>query len=310
MFSDMKTRIRFFGFLLSLVLHAAFVWFLYGPGIERSTPVTVDIEYFEAPAQIVKEASSQSGSPSRTGKRISRQNLFPSSSPISKPGQPTPTLDRGLGSIDDDGQYIEAMTDAFGDNAEWSFLHYLHQKVEEELSFDRLLAEWGHFGTVYVEFWVDDQGLLLPNRIRVVADDSILKVHSLRALRRALAKPFAETKWNRSKESIKVHAKFDYLSGELRIGKQRAFSKRKLVFQRKGFSGRVPTDFWEQMGQGFSDSVQFTETELSKKYGGGGVSVDVLALVDSWKKRNKKVKQIYRGFDPFDDYRKDPDYNL
>ncbi|WP_291515855.1 hypothetical protein [Bdellovibrio sp. ArHS] len=159
--------------------------------------------------------------------------------------------------------------------------------------FDSILAQYNHFGSVYVEFEVDAQGRLQNTNLRVSSSDSILKVHVMRALRKGLKETFKEEKWNPSGQTSILQAKFEFLQGsaDVNFQKQKAFGKPILVFKRATTEKPLPTTMGEHLLN-------------------GGISYDAFAMAERWEKFNKKKKLRELSFDPFTTYKADPDYNL
>ena len=79
--------------------------------------------------------------------------------------------------------------------------------------FDSILAQYNHFGTVMVEFEVNAQGLIVEKKVRIAAEDPILKVHVMRAIRRGLNETFRKEKWNPLRINTTLQARFDFLQG-------------------------------------------------------------------------------------------------
>ncbi len=289
----MKSVLGVFGFCLSAAIHGVFFWLLSAPVRAPELAPPVQVEFIEVEKPLVKAVPSQVTGGFGKSKSGVRRNLFPSSSPIITLGAVGESKAFDHDDLTDHHIYGEAQTDVFGENADWSFLKYLHQKIDEQLLFESVLAQWNHFGSVYLEFWIDYQGHLLPQKMRAKAADPILKVHSLRALRRALSEPFSEAKWNQTKQSILVRAKFDYILGDpgRNFEKQKAFSKRYLVFHRSTAEKPVPSNLADHLAS-------------------GGISIDPFQVYERWQKYNHKKKQVYTEFDPFKSYREDPDYQL
>lgn len=282
-------------FLVSFSIHVLVFYFLFAPQkkVENSPPI--DFEIVDIPSEDVKVAPSQID---RGGSRNLKSQLahpslrsfIPSSAPRFTGDRPSNQMERE--DLTDHQIYNDALVDILGENADWSFLKYLHQKIDHEIVFDSVLAQWNHFGTVFVEFWIDGQGLLMKDKIRVQADDPILKVHSMRALRRALVKPFEEIKQSQT-GSLKVRAKFIYIYGDpdLNFEKQRTFSKKALIFQRATLEKPIPSNLTDHLAS-------------------GGISYDPFLMYERWTKYNHKKSQLYTEFDPFKGYREDPDFNL
>jgi hypothetical protein len=189
--------------------------------------------------------------------------------------------------------YIDAETEFIGENKEWKFLGYLHERIDSHLLFDSLLAQWSHFGVVYVQFRVNRDGTLKNDNLKVVAEDDVLKVHVMRALRKALGVPIDPNKWLVGEDSLIIYSKFEFMQNgpDWNRLKQKTFTKNALVFRRATMESPIPTNLKDHL--------------LS-----GGISYDPFAMYDRWQKYNKKQYHKQTEFDPFESYRRDPDYNL
>ncbi|MFM6930383.1 MAG: hypothetical protein ACKOX6_18105, partial [Bdellovibrio sp.] len=176
---------------------------------------------------------------------------------------------------------------------QWSYFHQVFERIDQQLMFDSLLAQYNHFGYVYVEFEVGPNGRFVDKTVKVSAIDSILKVHALRALRKGLMEEFPREKRNPSGKSVRFQAKFEFLASteDLNFSKQKGFGKAKLVFRRASSERPIPNDLKEQL--------------LT-----GGISHDPFAMAERWEKYNKKKRLKAADFDPFALYKVDPDYNL
>ncbi|WP_413559119.1 hypothetical protein [Bdellovibrio sp. HCB209] len=193
----------------------------------------------------------------------------------------------------DNLNYIGDADGFISDGNQWSYFEHVFKKVDEQLLFDSLLAQYGHFGNVYVEFEVDEQGHFVQRGLKVTADDSILKVHALRALIKGLRESFDKTKWNPTGKSQIFQAQFSFLQGSPGDNqiKQKAFAKPVLKFTRTTAEKPIPTNLKEQL--------------LT-----GGVHYELFSVVERWQKYNKRKKLREQEFDPFSTYKADPLYNL
>lgn len=173
------------------------------------------------------------------------------------------------------------------------FYQTIFNRIDQNLNLDPKLAQYNHFGQVEVTFTLDFKGQLIAPSIQVRSTDRVLQVHILRSLRKSLAEPVLPELYNKSKKDVIFISHFDYFYGdpENNFKKQKLFAKPQLHFVR-------------------STLTQKTATSLGEQLLSGGVSYDVEAMYDSWKKYNHRKKLDANKYDPFGRDRKDPDYNL
>lgn len=204
--------------------------------------------------------------------------------------------DQRVGNYDplvDSQTYLEGTGALSGNTDLWAFNKYLFERIDSHLSFDSILAQYNHFGSVYVEFTVNPDGTLKSDSLRVVTADKILKVHSLRALRKALWNSFEPIKQNPLGTETLVRAQFSYLRGDPSVNfqKQNVFSKSVFVFKRATNEKPIPTNMADHL--------------LS-----GGIDYDPFAMAERWQKYKKREFHKSVQFDPLDSYRRDSDYNI
>lgn len=182
---------------------------------------------------------------------------------------------------------------ALANNKAWEFHRQIYERVDSSVMFDSILAQYNHFGRVFVQFEVDFQGRLLNSGLRVAAADPILKVHSMRALRAGLRESFKTEKWNPSRKNAKINMKFEYLAGPSELNRQKQTDFGKPVMSIKRFTTEKPLP-----------------NDLQDHLLNGGIDLNVFAMVERWQKYNKRKKLNSLDFDVFSRYRRDPDYNL
>lgn len=199
----------------------------------------------------------------------------------------------GLGDYKDSATYALGSDSFLGENDQWEFYRQVFERIDSQLLFDSILAQYSHFGSVFVEFEVDAQGRFVQSKIKVSAEDSILKVHALRALTKGLKESFRKEKWNPTGKNSILHAKFDYVFGDsdLNFKKQREFGKPIFLFRRATAEKPIPNDLKEHLLN-------------------GGIGYDAFAVAERWQKYNKKKKLRQQEFDPFATYKNDPLYSL
>ncbi|MGE9745456.1 energy transducer TonB family protein [Bdellovibrio bacteriovorus] len=191
----------------------------------------------------------------------------------------------------DRATYALESANVFADTDNWDYHREVFRRIDSELMFDSILAQYNHFGTVMLQFEVDEKGYLLEKSLRASSEDPILKVHAVRAVRKALTEKFQELKW--SSENTIFQAKFEFLSDSpsLNFRKQREFGKPVLNFTRATKEKPVATNLQDHLLN-------------------GGIDYDAFAMVERWQKYNKKKRLDVGEYDPFAHYRKDPAYLL
>jgi len=258
----------------------------------------VEVEFLARPKKsesFAKNAESTSGTRSRGTKAVHKKvNLFDSS----YTHEAFIKNDEILGSppandFKDSETYVFDAKNILADTDQWEFYHQIFERIDSQLLFDSLLAQYKHFGTVFLEFTVDAQGHFVEQGLKASAQDPILKVHVMRAVRKGLLETFRKEKWNPSGKSAVLQAKFDFLFGssEDNFNKQKDFGKPVLVFKRATLEKPIPNDLAEHLMS-------------------GGIDYDFFAMAERWQKYNKKKKLRAGEFDPFILYRKDRDYDL
>lgn len=189
--------------------------------------------------------------------------------------------------------YLLDIDSVLGTNDNWGHHREVFRQIDSHLHFDSLLAQYNHFGTVLVQFEVSEKGYLLEDRLRIKADDAVLKVHVVRALRTALAEGLAQNKRNAFGEVTLFKAKFEFTLGapEQNYSKQKDFGQSVLVFQR-------------------STTEQALQNNVVDHLAHGGISSDPTDMVDKWKKYKKRQMLKAGDYDPFAHYKRDPAYLL
>lgn len=193
----------------------------------------------------------------------------------------------------DSANYSLGSDSFLGENNQWEFYRQVFERIDSHLLFDSLLAQYNHFGNVFIEFAVDAEGHFVEKRLKISSQDPILKVHAMRALRKALFETFERGKWNPSGQVSILQAKFEFLQGDdiINAQKQKQFGKPVFVFKRATLEKPVSNDLAETLINAETIANPYLIGERLEKY-------------------NKKKRLRAGEFDPFQQYRSDPDYNL
>lgn len=183
----------------------------------------------------------------------------------------------------------------FGDagNQNWAHYQTVHQRIDSQLHFDSLLAQYNHFGVVLVQFHLDSKGVLDLGSLRVKAQNPVLKVHVLRAIRNALSEPLPEQKRNGLHPAVQFQAHFSFKRGHVQDNflKQNKFGQPELFFVRSTEEAPIAGSLVGQIADARLLANPFLIAEKFEKY-------------------NRKKKRDLRQFDPFESYRRDRFYLL
>ncbi|QLY25393.1 hypothetical protein [Bdellovibrio sp. KM01] len=287
-------------FLLSLGIHgllgAAFFFASFNNELPKKEVIQFEIQTPSTKQKLDFAGSApNSARKSGTAAKIkgSNLNLFGSGYVADSNAKNTNEIERPVADYKDHANYIGDAEGFISDGNQWSYFQQVFKKIDEQLLFDSLLAQYGHFGNVYVEFEVDQKGHFVQSGLKVTADDAILKVHALRALIKGLRESFDKTKWNPTGKSQIFQAHFSFLYEKYgdNTKKQTAFAKPVLKFTRTTGEQAIPTNLQDQL--------------LT-----GGLDYDLFAAAERWQKYNKRKKLRQQEFDPFSTYKSDPLYRL
>lgn len=178
-------------------------------------------------------------------------------------------------------------------NKNWSHYREIYNRIDSNLVFDSLLAQYSHFGRVYVQFKVTESGIFKLEDLKADAGDAILKVHVLRTIQKSLSEPLEKSKFSKNIEDTVFQARFDFKYGdsEINFDKQKDFGKPVFVFKRATLEKPVPT-------------------ELLDQFLTGGVTPNISLMYERWQKYNKKKHREAIQFDPFESYKRDAFFKL
>lgn len=285
--------------LLSLGLHALLGAAFYFASFNHDVP-KIEVIQFEIQTPPAKPKLDFAGTTPTTTRKASASvkskrsnlNLF-GSGYVTDSNVKNKNSERPVADYTDHANYIGDAEGFISDGNQWSYFQQVFKKIDEQLLFDSLLAQYGHFGNVYVEFEVDEKGHFVQSGLKVTADDAILKVHALRALIKGLRESFDKTKWNPTGKSQIFQAHFSFLYEKYgdNTKKQTAFAKPVLKFTRTTGEQTIPTNLQDHL--------------LT-----GGIDYDLFAAAERWQKYNKRKKLREQEFDPFSTYKSDPLYKL
>ena len=197
--------------------------------------------------------------------------------------------------FNDPRAYDSNIDEVFGenDNQNMSYYKEIYTRIDSNLTFDSVLAQYNHFGRVYVQFKTTEDGLLKIDEFKTESSDSILKVHVLRAIKKSLSNSIEIVKKLKIGNQTIFQAEFDFAYGDYKNNfyKQSNFGKPVFVFKRTTQEKPVPKELLEQL--------------LS-----GGVTPNISLMFERWKKYNKNKHLEAIQFDPFESYRRDTFYTM
>lgn len=167
------------------------------------------------------------------------------------------------------------------------FLQSFWQQVDTNIENNPFLSEYGHVGTIFFQFNLNEKGELVNESLKVSSTDSVLKVIAIRAIRKALI----EQKFSLPEKPVTLGMKFTWDSYET-------------CPTLKG----IHSYYLSFCHYAEYKMNRFTGTERAQKY------VSSLAYgfgaIDEIKKYNQEEYRRNTQFDPFEKYKRDPDWYL
>ena len=197
--------------------------------------------------------------------------------------------------FDDSQTYQSDISDVFGENGNknWAYHREIYKRIDANLTFDSILAQYNHFGRVYVQFKVNEGGFLDVENLKADAGDPILKVHVLRAIKKSLLQPFENIHREKLFELGFFQAEFNFNYGTYKnnFSKQVNFGRPVFVFNR-------------------TTQEKPIEKRLLSYLAAEGVLSNPFLLSERLEKYNKKKYLEAIQFDPFENYKRDAFYLL
>ena len=197
--------------------------------------------------------------------------------------------------FNDSQTYQADISEVFGENGNknWAYHREIYRRIDANLSFDSILAQYNHFGRVHVQFKVNEGGFLDVENLKADAGDPILKVHVLRAIKKSLLQPFENIHREKLFELGFFQAEFNFNYGTYKnnFSKQVNFGRPVFVFNR-------------------TTQEKPIEKRLLSYLAAEGVLGNPFLLSERLEKYNKKKHLEAIQFDPFENYRRDAFYLL
>jgi hypothetical protein len=291
-------------FLISGFIHLGVLsFFLFTNGVfKNEVPEVVEVEFNEIVK--IKKAGQAGRKTSKRGSKLDVAEFFPSISNSSLLGKVQNNTEWAkAGKMKPENEFNNSSTfragaeDMFGeggDNKNWSYYQEIYRRIDSHLMFDSLLAQYGHFGQVYVQFKVTPDGVFMMEDLRTDASDSILKVHVLRAIKKSLSESVDKTKFAKVVTPTLFKASFAFTLAHHENNfytKQSDFGRPVLKFTRATSEKQIPRELMDHL--------------LS-----GGISHNPFVMAERWQKYNKRKYRDSVQFDPFASYKRDVFYNL
>lgn len=192
---------------------------------------------------------------------------------------------------DDSSQGSGASFDPYGglEMPEIRFVQSLWREIDKAIVSPSYLSEYGHFGKVHFVFDIDTDGSLIEESIRVNAQDKILKVIAARAIRKAVLNANGELP--KPRQRTKIFSSF-------------AWSDYQTCANSQG-SGKNTLSFCNYAED---KRKQFTTTEKAATYL-GALKYGFGAVEEIEKYKREEMRRNTK-FNPFEEFERDPDWNL
>jgi len=181
--------------------------------------------------------------------------------------------------------------DPYGDleMPEIRFVQSLWREIDKAIINPTYLSEYGHFGKVFFVFDVDPDGNLIESSIRVQAEDRVLKVIAARAIRKAVLNINGELP--KPRHLTKISSTFVW-SDYQTCKSHRGSGKNTLSF----------CNYAEDKRKRFTAGEKAATYVDALKYGFGAI--------EEIQKYNREEMRRNTQFNPFQEFERDPDWNL
>lgn len=270
---EVMTLFRYF--LLSLLVHgfffAGFLWWRE-PQVQKTT------------IEVTLNGKTKKSSP---GKRQVGPKTFDFGLPTTK------AVVQGFNSSEQIDQ-MEEPNDAFDpynglEMPEIRYVQSLWREIDKAIVNPSYLSEYGHVGKVFFVFDVGADGNLVEESIRVKAEDRVLKVIAARSIRKAVLNIHGELP--KPRERTRIFSTFTW-SDYQTCTHLRGSGKNTLSF----------CNYAEDKRKKFDTGEQVATYLGALKYG--------LDAVDEIQKYNREKMHRNTQFNPFEEYERDPDWDL
>jgi hypothetical protein len=169
------------------------------------------------------------------------------------------------------------------------FVRSLWREIDKSIVNSPYLSEYGHFGTVHLSFQVGTDGKLIETTLHAQAEDRVLKVIAARAIRKALLNEKGEL--SLPTQGMSIHTQFTW-SDYQTCSSLRGSTKNYLSF----------CNYAEDKRKNFSGTEKAAAYLSALQYGFGAI--------DEIKKYKREEMRRNTHFNPFEEFERDPDWNL
>lgn len=237
--------------------------------------------------QTKKKSPSDSGTKKSKFKNLSSKLGFQSAFHLSSIG------DQPQGSsawLDKQSYQGDEFSKFEGINAKQSlFLRTVWTEINDFIPDSPYLTEYGIVGTVSLSFEVDENGFLISDTLTAQTDQQILKVFAARSVRKSLRADNLDLV--QPEKKTKIFARFEW-TDQISCDQHQGLNKNYLSFCRKS-KGQRKTFSKTEKAVAYLSALQY-----------GPEMFDVI------KKYNQQENRKKTQFDPFEDIKRDPDWNL
>lgn len=294
-------------FTISLVLHFSLVatFFLSAATQKKLDPVNIDLQMIQPPKQVAKQLATQKsayGGSSRS-KNLNASLKTKHDNEVRRILGLEPITENLAARIESyqaravGGNWAKPnsyTSDPFTDfqnmnMSQIKFIKSLYRQIDNSIIDSPYLSEYGHVGQVFLRFELSAEGKIIETTLNAKADDNILKVIAARAVRKAIKNDSQELVLPTQK--VQIQTRFSWAD-------KNACKDLKGIHQNYLSFCKYGEDKRKQFTSGEKASTYLS----SLAYGFGAI--------DEIKKYKNEEKRKKSNFDPFEEMRRDPDFNL
>jgi hypothetical protein len=283
--------------IISIIVHAG-LFFSLQPALKpASTQNLIEVEFQEH--QTAQSAGKAKGNIRATAKRPARKStalrkldlglstmqavVSSYQKQLANPITPNSTLEsEGNSKVSFDPYDGMAMP-------EIRFVRSLWREIDKSIVNNPYLSEYGHTGKAFFSFQVGTDGKLIENTLTAKSEDRVLKVIAARAIRKALQNQNGEL--SLPTENMTIYTQFAWSDLET-CASMKGSSKNHLSF----------CNYAEDKRKNFSDSEKAATYLGALRYG--------FDAADEIKKYQREEMHRNSNFNPFEEFERDPDWNL
>ena len=282
----MRSRFIVFSALVHVVIFVAFLL----KTLNDKTPVPLTAIEIEVTDQIPSSATESALTQNQMKKKTRSRKpgplqLFPSYTTVLKK-----VLNRPVDHFSDEsasGDYPEFDSAGGLSTQQLGFVSSLWNEVDKAIVNSPYLSEYGHTGKVFLKFEVTPDGKIADSTLRVDAQDPVLKVIALRAVRKALRNDKRELRL--PPKNMKLTAQFAWANYDT-CRRSKGTYRNSLSF----------CSYAENNLRNFTKKEKALTYLNALAYGFGAL--------EEIEKYNREEMHSQNKFDPFEEYRRDPDW--